>query len=108
MFQHQVPQEHALSDMRGGRPPFSELQALGSGHGPECVVGLTGKGEESLATCLPQGLRDRPREVQPGLPCDSALVQFLFTGAVIIPQVVAFPYSLLSLHQYRFNCTSLT
>lgn len=85
MFQHQVPQECALSDMRGGRPPFSELQALGSGHGPECVVGLTGKGEESLATCLHQGLRDRPREVQPGLPCDSALVQFLFTGAVVIP-----------------------
>lgn len=108
MFQHQVPQERALSDMQGGGPPFSELQTLGSGHGPACVVGLTGKGEENLATCLQQGLRDRPREVQPGLPSDSALVRFLFTGAVVIPRVVAFPYWLLSLHQYRFNCTSLT
>lgn len=108
MFQHQVSQERALSDMRGGRHPFSELQGLGSGHSPACLVSLTGKGEESLATCLQQGLRDRPREVQPGLPCDSALVRFLFTGAVVIPQVVAFPYWLLSLHQYKFNCTSLT
>ena len=85
MLQHQVPRNVPWVTCEEEDLSLNYIQALGSGHRPECVVGLTGKGEESLATCLNQGLRDWPREVQPGLPCDSALVCFLFTGAVVIP-----------------------